>query len=91
MIQTKGTVAAVSEPLAIASDRPTYMVDKVTGPERRRLSERPLCIGGRGCRRLTGPLRPIPLRTCRAARGRRLCPRVWWGGHRGMTATVRRV
>lgn len=79
MIQTKGTVAAVSEPLATASDRPTYMVDKVTGPERRRLSEMGLVEGAQVnvVNRARRGMMVVKVGGCRLALARGMADYVW--------------
>lgn len=47
MILAKGTAGIASVPLAAAPVRPQYMVDKVTGPDQRRLSEMGFVEGAR--------------------------------------------
>lgn len=47
MILAKGTAGITSQPLASAPARDRYMVEKVTGPEQRRLSEMGFVEGAR--------------------------------------------
>lgn len=47
MILAKGTAGIASVPLAAAPEKAHYMVDRVTGPEQRRLSEMGFVEGAR--------------------------------------------
>ncbi len=47
MILAKGTESVVSRSLAQASERDSFMVDRVSGPEQRRLCELGLVEGAR--------------------------------------------
>jgi Fe2+ transport system protein A len=45
MIMAKGMSGALSQPLAAAPERTSYYIDRVSGPERRRLCELGLVEG----------------------------------------------
>lgn len=79
MILAKGTSGIASVPLATAPERGSYMVDKVTGPEQRRLSEMGFVEGARVqiVNRTNGNMMVVKIGGCRLALARGMADSVF--------------
>ena len=79
MIETKGSRATASQPLAEASDKDSYCVDRVCGPDRRRLCEMGLVEGAEVS--VVNKARPgtvvVKVGGCRLALARGTATNVW--------------
>lgn len=79
MILAKGTVGISPVPLATAPQRSSYLIDRVSGPDQRRLSEMGLVEGAevqvvnRGCRDML----VVKVGGCRLALARGMADCVW--------------
>lgn len=79
MILAKGTSGIASVPLAAAPMRSQYMVDKVTGPEQRRLSEMGFVEGAQVqvVNRASGDMMVVKIGGCRLALARGMADHVF--------------
>lgn len=79
MILAKGTTGIASAPLATAPERDTYRIDRVSGPEQRRLCELGLVEGQEISivNRSRNNMMVVKVGGCRLALARGMADHVW--------------